>query len=247
MDAEQIAHCIARKRHSYSADEVVLYEESLRIALRRKMAFFDDFPYPKHRFLSYLTEEKNYLAHGTSLKNLRVLKTVRRSKDTEETGHERLLLATSDAIWAMWFAVLDKTRMGGLTSNDCIVYEDEQGEKYSLYYFSIGYTAVEKEPYQSGSLYILEPDSFTYKKGEEKGSEKSVSPLFEIEIRKEDFPYLPYVKGINIQALKQAFVEIPEKEPFLSEVSIFPMSPKIPIELRLVTSGESERSSGIQK
>ena len=204
---------------------MVLYEDCLRTALQRKKVIFNDFLYPKHRFLSYLTDEKNYLAHGTSLKNLRVLKAVRRSKDTDETGHEQLLLAASDAIWAMWFAVLDKSRMGGLTSNDCIVYEDEAGEIYSLYYFSIGHTAVEKEPYQSGSLYILEPDSFIYKRGEEKGSEESVSPLFEIEIRKEDFPYLPYVKGINLRALPQAFVEIPEKEPFLSEVSIFPISP----------------------
>ncbi|MCG8350541.1 MAG: hypothetical protein MI924_22465 [Chloroflexales bacterium] len=93
----------------------------MHTALKKKESMPFNLPYPKHRFLSYLTDEKNYLAHGSPLKNLTVLKAIRKSKDTEETGHEKLLLAASDAIWAMWYAILDKSRMGSLTSNDCIV------------------------------------------------------------------------------------------------------------------------------
>lgn len=238
MNTEQISYCIARQRNDYDSIEIRCYEDYLHNALKKDNQAIYDLPYPKHRFLSYLTDAKNYLAHGTPLTNLTLLKAIRKSKDTEETGHEKLLLAASDAIWAMWYAVLDKSRMGSLTSNDCIIEKTEDGKVYSLYYFSVDYQVVDQQPYQSGSVYIVEPDTFLYKIGEERGSQESVKPLFKVDLSQDDFPYLPYVKGVDAEAIKQALKNSPSERPWLADRVVFPVSPEIPAELRLIETNE---------
>ncbi|MCG8350540.1 MAG: hypothetical protein MI924_22460 [Chloroflexales bacterium] len=112
----------------------------------------------------------------------------------------------------------------------------ENGDVYSLYYFSIDYKAVDQQPYQSGSIY--KPSAFIYKRGEERGSREAVRPLFKIDIDKEDFPYLSYIKGVDAEAIKQALKNSPEERPWLSDTVVFPISPEIPAELKLIETNE---------
>jgi hypothetical protein len=53
---------------------------------------------------------EDVLFHGSSRDDLDVLEPVRRSRDTTEFGDQEAVYATSDPVWAMYFALLRRGR-----------------------------------------------------------------------------------------------------------------------------------------
>lgn len=76
-------------------------------------------PYPKSDFLNYICDWRGFIAHGSPLHDLEILEPIRKSTDISEFGNRQQTFASPDAIWAMWFAILDKGKFR-TTRNGCV-------------------------------------------------------------------------------------------------------------------------------
>jgi len=162
-----------------------------------------DLPFPKIDFLNYLCDWRGMVAHGTNLNNLTVLEPIRKSSDTTEFGNRRQIFCSPDATWAMWFAILYKTRYRA-TRNGCIgIGTEARREKY--YHFELPRDLKDQFPFSSGALYLLRATDFPSRHRmpvlnffggdfEEWGSAGTVTPLAKIRVEPVDFPYLDQVE-----------------------------------------------------
>ncbi len=161
-----------------------------------------DLPYPKVDFLNYLCDWRGLVAHGSPMHELKTIEPVRKSRDNNEFGNRTQIFCSPDAIWAMWFAILDKDKFT-LTNNACIrIGSGARREKY--YHFALPRNKKEDEPFTEGMLYICSAEDFPSRRVililkflggevEEWGSEKPVQPLAKIAVRSSDFPFLNQV------------------------------------------------------
>ncbi len=179
-------------------------------------------------FLSYITDCTELLVHGSPTRGIDILKPIRRSRDVDPTGYEDQLLAASDGLRAMWFAILDKSRMGGLTCNYSTTATDDRGNRYTLYLFSVGTSAVDEFPFAKGMMYVLPRESFTSISGVEWATRESVKPLMRLPVEPEDFPYLEFVKGVDPERMIQRIESGYEGYPWPDDPEIFPVAPQIP-------------------
>lgn len=162
-------------------------------------------PYPKSEFLNYLGDWRNLVLHGSPLHDLDVLQPIRKSSDTSEFGNRQQIFGSPDAIWAMWFAILDKSKYN-LTRNGCVrVGIGPKRIKY--YHFELPKRNKDNSPFTEGMIYITRPTDFPDKRPfpllsylhaeiEEWGSINPITPLARINIKPEDFPYLDQVQFI---------------------------------------------------
>src|SRR5919109_679578 len=75
--------------------------------------------YPRSAFLNYLCDWRGFVMHGSPLHDLDTLQPIRKSQDKSEFGNREQIFASPDAMWAMWFAILDKSKYP-LTRNGCV-------------------------------------------------------------------------------------------------------------------------------
>jgi hypothetical protein len=162
-----------------------------------------DLPYPKSDFLNYLCDWRGYVMHGSPLHDLDVLAPVRKSRDNNEFGNRQQIFGSPDAMWAMWFAILDKSKYN-LTNNGCVrVGLGPRRVKY--YHFALPKSNKENTPFTEGMIYIVCAEDFPDKRPypllehfnaeiEEWGSTNPITPLARIRVRPEDFPYLDQVQ-----------------------------------------------------
>jgi hypothetical protein len=70
-------------------------------------------PEPRLDFLRWLAENRPVVFHGSPRDDLRELATERRSRDTTAWGNQQAVYASTDPVWAIYFACL--RRDGGWT------------------------------------------------------------------------------------------------------------------------------------
>jgi hypothetical protein len=160
-------------------------------------------PYPRSDFLNYLCDWRGFVMHGSPLHDLDELKPIRKSGDDNEFGNRQQIFASPDAMWAMWFAILDKSKYN-LTRNGCVrVGIGPQRIKY--YHFELPKRNKENIPFTEGMMYISRPEDFPDKRPfpllehfnaeiEEWGSVQPIIPLARIRVTPADFPYLEQVQ-----------------------------------------------------
>jgi hypothetical protein len=160
-------------------------------------------PYPKSEFHTYVCDWRGVVAHGSPLKDLAVLEPVRKSHDSSEFGNRQQIFCSPDALWAMWFAILDKDLYRG-TNNACIRSGSGNG-RVKYYYFQLPVENKEDPPYTAGAVYLCRPEDFPDKhiiqplpffnaEVEQWGSAQPVKPLARIGVKPWDFPYLGHVQ-----------------------------------------------------
>jgi hypothetical protein len=160
-------------------------------------------PYPKIDFLNYLCDWRGLVAHGSNIPDLKMLEPIRLSSDGSEFGNRRQIFASPDAIWALWFAILDK-RVYQTTRNGCVgIGSGEHREKY--YHFELQRELKGQFPFTAGTLYFARAADFPSRhpiraleffggEYEEWGGEVPVKPLAQIRVEPQDFPYLDQVQ-----------------------------------------------------
>src|SRR5512139_2044922 len=84
------------------------------------------FPIPKWQFLCYLADQQGVVLHGTGEPNIQVFEP-RLSNDLNEFGAQTAVYAAGDGLWAMFFAILDRSNYRMATSNACVRLVDEAG------------------------------------------------------------------------------------------------------------------------
>lgn len=160
-------------------------------------------PYPKSDFLNYLCDWRGFVMHGSPLHDLDMLQPIRKSNDITEFGNRQQVFASPDAIWAMWFAILDKSKYN-FTRNGCIRV-GLGAQRIKFYHFELPKSTQENPPFTEGMMYISRAQDFPDKRPypllhhfnaeiEEWGSVNPVVPVARIKVKPKDFPYLSQVQ-----------------------------------------------------
>lgn len=195
-------------------------------------------PYPKYLFLDYLASTRGLMLHGSNMRGIDVLRPIRYSSDSSEFGRQDAVFASQDPLWAMYFAVLDKTRMIG-TSNGAIQLLDEAGTLLRYYYFTLDVGTLRSRPWKSGAMYLLPGEGFEpdpAMAGVTVGAYKiqvthwihrgEITPLARLNVEPDDFPFLDCIWGFDPAAFNRRMDEESLAGfPFLDDPNIYPIIP----------------------
>jgi len=162
-------------------------------------------PYPKYEFLQYAADQEVVIFHGSGKPDIDEFLTRRTSmelNDKSGRGNVQGIYGTHDALWPLFFAIVDRPRITGSIRNGFSTFRNNQGQELRIYNFSINQEWLDKEPWRTGTLYFLPRDLFrrmplTAGGGEsnEWVSEVPLRPLARLRIEPEDFPFLHQIGG----------------------------------------------------
>lgn len=161
---------------------------------------------PPARFVQWLTGRDAVIFHGSKRDDIDEFVPVRASMEIRDSGGRGNLGAvygTHDGLWAMFFAVIDRSRLRGSIRNGVTRYSTIDGSRtMDRYHFSIHHEMLEIEPFSTGTLYLLPRDAFTrlplYPGGplsDEWACPETVRPLARLAVEPEDFPFLEAIGG----------------------------------------------------
>ena len=165
------------------------------------------------KFLVGLADRRLIAFHGTGNPGIESFER-RRPIDFAPFGDQEAVFATSDPIWAMFYAIVDRDNHDTTLNNGCIVVLDSEGRPGTPhYYFSVGRRAVQKQPWRSGYVYFLPADTFVEQAaGEYAGlsarilqlaSPVPVAPLARLRVAPADFPFLAQIRGHEDERLAE--------------------------------------------
>jgi hypothetical protein len=118
-------------------------------------------PYPKWQFLSYLCQAKPLVLHGSQ--NLQIEEVEpRKAQDVKAYSNQNAIYATTDGIWVIYFAIIDRRRFNPLSLfNSCLhIHLTPEQVLGPFYFFSITHGALIQNPWCSGAIYILPREHF---------------------------------------------------------------------------------------
>jgi hypothetical protein len=116
-------------------------------------------PEPRLDFLRWLAEHRDVVFHGSPLGGLVELSTTRRTRDASPFGDQQAVYASSDPVWALYFACLHRGDGFRATRNGTI--GRAGGPLYPRsYFFSHNRGASSPPRWDSGFLYVLPRDGF---------------------------------------------------------------------------------------
>jgi len=169
-------------------------------------------PWPKWQFLCYVADHHDIALHGSGDPNIALFEP-RQANDLNEFGNQKAVYAASDGLWAMFFAIVDRDRVGSIT-NACVRLEDEAGTLHDpLYVFSVSQSALASQPWRTGVVYLLPRTTFTVQPSMTFGSNQvhfaqlaslePVQPLAKLTVAPADFPFLSQIRGHDDQRLQE--------------------------------------------
>lgn len=179
---------------------------------------------PRWQFLSYLGDTKEVLFHGSGNPDITRFEP-QQSDDTNEFGNQRAVYASSDAIWAIYFAIVDRGRHVRSLVNSCFRVAGPTTRSGPHYYVSVNSDALPHRPWRTGTIYILprrgfeqQPPGFSHGVEVEFAQWRSfspVTPLAKISIGPEDFPFLAQIRGHDPKVVRQRAQADPDGFPWL--------------------------------
>jgi len=188
-----------------SADERAAFDHLLDASLAQGPNTLVNYhlPYPKVDFLNYICDWRGVVAHGSPLQNFTTLQPVRLTQDSSEFGNRRQIFCSPDGTWALWFAVLDKSKIH-VTENGCVRLGHGPG-RVKFYHFDLPSENKIDPPFTDGMVYIANASDFPEHRPypvldwfdaeiEEWGSAEPVIPLVKLPVTPSDFPYLDKVQ-----------------------------------------------------
>jgi hypothetical protein len=157
------------------------------------------------QFLSALAERREIAFHGTGDPNIESLEP-REPIDFAPFGHQKAVFATTDPIWAMFYAVVDRDRYRLTLANGCILFVDAEGRPGPPhYFFSITDDALREQPWRTGYVYFLPAATFVAQPAEtyagcaaripQLASPVAVRPFARLQVTPGDFPFLAQIRG----------------------------------------------------
>jgi hypothetical protein len=168
--------------------------------------WIENLPVPKWVFLSWLTEEKDVLLHGSSNPEISLFEPrTSDAKDDDEFSQQTAVFAASEGIWPMFYAILDRENFHPRFLNGAPHFELPTGLSDVRYFFSVTQDVLEKSPWCEGVMYLLPRDGFILQPSHPLGdfiihelhwaNLKTVKPLAKLKVLPEDFPFLGQVRG----------------------------------------------------
>jgi hypothetical protein len=172
----------AEARFSAVADEL-LAGEAVRV------------PEPRLDFLRWLAQSRPVVFHGSPRADLSVLSTERKSRDATAWGNQQAVYASTDPVWAIYFACL--RRDGGWKGTKNGSMGRAGGPLYPRRYFFLhNRGSASPDRFGPGSLYLLSPSTFVADEPLAGAidtahlvSREPVEPLARLDVTPDDFPF----------------------------------------------------------
>ena len=171
-------------------------------------------PYPKWQFLSYLCQSRPLVLHGSQSLAIDEVEP-RQANDVRAFSNQSAIYATTDGIWVIYFAIIDRLRFRPLTLfNSCLDIRLSPEQVLGPYYFfSITHSALIQNPWCSGGIYILPREHFEQEPPTPMLgvdvifphwiSTSPALPRAKLKVELEDFPFLAQVHGHDDERLTQ--------------------------------------------
>jgi hypothetical protein len=161
------------------------------------------------QFLCRLANRRRIAFHGTGDPRIGRFEP-REPVDFAPFGQQRAVFATSDPIWAMFYAIVDRGRHRLTLNNGCLLLEDTDDV---YYYFSVSQQALPQRPWRTGYLYLLPADSFVEQPGgvyaghqarvPQLASPVPVTPFARLRVAPRSFPFLKHIRGHDDERLAE--------------------------------------------
>ncbi len=184
-------------------------------------------PYPRWQFLSFLGAHKDVVLHGTANRAIEILEP-RQALDIKEFSQQRAIYATTDGIFAIFFAILDRARVPMSLCNTCLqVRFSPEVVTDPFFFFSITQSALDQGAFCPGAVYVLPRQSFECEPPQpyegveillsQCFSREAVKPLCRLLVEPADFPFLSQIRGHDDAVLQARAQADPNGFPWLDE------------------------------
>ena len=180
---------------------------------------------PVWAWLSWLCDTQGFVAHGTGQGDIAVFEP-RQSNDVRWFGNRKAVYAASDALWAMFFAIMNRPTIPMRVVNAAIsVWLN--GKLEPRYYFGASLTALERGAFRDGWVYLLPTAGFEREPG---GTQlgvvfeshhlaylEPVRPAFRVAVGHNDFPFLERIHAYDDDVLTARITRAPDGFPWLED------------------------------
>jgi len=182
-------------------------------------------PYPKWQYLSWLCGTKQFVLHGSQTQKIDIVEP-RQAKDIRTFSKQKAIYATTDGIWVIYFAIIDRENFPGISLfNSCLqVRIDDNRWSGPFYFFSVSHFAKIQNPWRDGMIYILPRQTFE-KEAHQKAQEMEVAfphwissvavqPFSKLKVGPQDFPFLDQIHGHDDEKLVELYQSDPDGFPW---------------------------------
>ena len=178
---------------------------------------------PVWAWLTWLCEEQGFVAHGTGQADIALFEP-RQSNDIGWFGNRKAVYASSDAVWAMFFAVMNRPTVPMRIVNSAIsVWQG--GKREHRYFFGASGAALARPgAFRNGWVYLLPDVGFEVEPADSSlgfvfeshhlACLESVRPAFRVPVSPTDFPYLDRIHAYDEDELA-ACIAKPDGFPWL--------------------------------
>ena len=150
------------------------------------------------QFLCGLADRREIAFHGTGDPNIDSFEP-REPIDFAPFGQQKAVFATSDPIWAMFYAIVDRDRYDLTLNNGCIQLIDSEAAASLLL---LGHdSALDRRPWRTGYVYFLPAETFVEQPAgpyagylariPQLASPAAVTPFARLQVAPDDFPSSP--------------------------------------------------------
>jgi hypothetical protein len=186
-----------------------------------------ELPAPKWAVLDWLAERKGLLLHGSGDFGIGEFEPrAPKARDDDEFSQQTAVFASSDGIWPMFYAILDRANHRLRMLNSALRFELSDGRLSDIrYFFSISDHALARKPWREGVVYMLPREGFVQQPpyrlngwtvhDPHWASLKPVKPRARLRVLPEDFPFLAQVRGHDDTELVRRFTADPGGFPWL--------------------------------
>jgi hypothetical protein len=154
--------------------------------------------YPKWEFLQYCVERKDIILHGSNRRGIGIFEP---QEQVDYSGRQVMaVFGTMDSIWAIFFAVLNKSAYRGSLRNACWIVEKSHRRQERFYFFSLNREMLNRGAWIDGVVYLMPKETFSpvsneYVRFDEWLSHEPVRALAQLEVSPDDFPMIKKVAG----------------------------------------------------
>ena len=142
--------------------------------------------------LQWLAQTRPLLFHGSRRGDLDVLEPIRLSTDATEFGNQQAVFATSDPVWAIYFATLERGAGFRSTRNASLGVPGRPFPRW--YFFSHNPEATPEGRFGEGWVYVVPRDSFQAERvglfdSAHWASIEPIVPVGRVPVSAADFPF----------------------------------------------------------
>lgn len=182
-------------------------------------------PFPKWQFLTYLCDTKDLVLHGSQNHDISTVEP-RQANDIRAYSNRHAIYATTDGIWVIYFAILDRKKFPELSLFNSCLRARMSTDQFSdpMYFFSITHSVLLQKPWCEGMVYILPRQSFEREATQQvQGveiifphwiSSVPAEPVAKLIVGPQDFPFLSSIHGHNNEKLIQLAIADPNGYPW---------------------------------